>query len=434
MRLQWLVRTELVLAMTLGAAPTWAEPHNVVLFVPDGLRARSVDPGTRAGDGGGARRAGRQFPQSPFALPDLHHGQRLGDGDRPLPRRHRRFQQHDLCRHPGRGGRRRGDALPRERRRARRGRRAFRAATISTRRRSSPRRARRGFGTAAIGKLGPVLIFDHTDRSGAPSYHHRRRDRQRHRHSAGARARATRCRRGPAARDARPRRQRQVRRRRRRPARRVANIDAAGLFRRRRDQGGAAAAQGARQAVRAGVLVARSRRHAAQSGRQPRRADARHQRPDLAAPRSGTPTTISRASEAALDALGLAATTDIIVAADHGFSTISKESKTSPAAHGGTRACRRAQLPPGFLALDLAAALEPAALRSQRQERARSRTEHFPKARQRPHRQRSGASRCRRRRQWRLGPGLSAEARQGARAPRRRGAAAAGLCQRALRR
>ena len=34
----------------------------------------------------------------------------------------------------------------------------------------------------------------------------------------------------------------------------------------------------------------------------------------------------------ALDELGLSANTDIIIAADHGFSTISKESKTSPAA------------------------------------------------------------------------------------------------------
>ena len=57
---------------------------------------------------------------------------------------------------------------------------------------------------------------------------------------------------------------------------------AAGLFRRRRDQGRAANVQGAQQAVRAGVLVARSRRHAAQSGRQPQCVDARHQRADLA--------------------------------------------------------------------------------------------------------------------------------------------------------
>ena len=34
----------------------------------------------------------------------------------------------------------------------------------------------------------------------------------------------------------------------------------------------------------------------------------------------------------ALDELGLAASTNIMVSSDHGFSTISKESKTSPAA------------------------------------------------------------------------------------------------------
>ena len=59
----------------------------------------------------------------------------------------------------------------------------------------------------------------------------------------------------------------------------------------------------------------------------------------------------------ALDELGLAANTDIIVSADHGFSTISKESKTSPAAP--SELCRRARglLPPGFVAIDLAKAL-----------------------------------------------------------------------------
>ena len=34
----------------------------------------------------------------------------------------------------------------------------------------------------------------------------------------------------------------------------------------------------------------------------------------------------------ALDELGLAASTNIIISSDHGFSTISKESKTSPSA------------------------------------------------------------------------------------------------------
>jgi hypothetical protein len=59
----------------------------------------------------------------------------------------------------------------------------------------------------------------------------------------------------------------------------------------------------------------------------------------------------------ALDALGLAATTDIIVAADHGFATISKESKTSPAAQASYADVPPGLLPPGFVAIDLAKAL-----------------------------------------------------------------------------
>jgi hypothetical protein len=60
----------------------------------------------------------------------------------------------------------------------------------------------------------------------------------------------------------------------------------------------------------------------------------------------------------ALDELGLAATTDIIVSADHGFSTISKESKTSPSAKVSYDDTPKDFLPMGFLALDLAKALE----------------------------------------------------------------------------
>ena len=60
---------------------------------------------------------------------------------------------------------------------------------------------------------------------------------------------------------------------------------------------------------------------------------------------------------AALDRLGLSATTDIIVSADHGFSTISKESKTSPAAQARYSDVPAGLLPPGFVALDLAKAL-----------------------------------------------------------------------------
>jgi hypothetical protein len=59
----------------------------------------------------------------------------------------------------------------------------------------------------------------------------------------------------------------------------------------------------------------------------------------------------------ALDDLGLTATTNIMIAADHGFSTISKESKTSPAAKASYEDTPRDFLPMGFLAIDLAKAL-----------------------------------------------------------------------------
>src|SRR5438477_11664101 len=60
----------------------------------------------------------------------------------------------------------------------------------------------------------------------------------------------------------------------------------------------------------------------------------------------------------ASDDLGLSATTDIMVAADHGFSTISKESKTSPAAKMSFDDTPKDFLPMGFLAIDLAKALD----------------------------------------------------------------------------
>jgi arylsulfatase A-like enzyme len=59
----------------------------------------------------------------------------------------------------------------------------------------------------------------------------------------------------------------------------------------------------------------------------------------------------------ALDELGLAATTNIIVSADHGFSTISKESKSSPAAKISYEDTPKDFLPMGFVAIDLAKAL-----------------------------------------------------------------------------
>src|SRR6185437_9491637 len=60
----------------------------------------------------------------------------------------------------------------------------------------------------------------------------------------------------------------------------------------------------------------------------------------------------------ALDDLGLSATTDIIITSDHGFSTISKESRSSPSAKTRYADTPKDFLPMGFLAIDLARALK----------------------------------------------------------------------------
>ena len=60
---------------------------------------------------------------------------------------------------------------------------------------------------------------------------------------------------------------------------------------------------------------------------------------------------------AALRELGLEAATDLIVTADHGFSTISKQSSTSGAARETYPDVPPGLLPPGFVAIDLARAL-----------------------------------------------------------------------------
>jgi len=59
----------------------------------------------------------------------------------------------------------------------------------------------------------------------------------------------------------------------------------------------------------------------------------------------------------ALKRLGLDKITDIVVTADHGFSTASKQSATSPAAKLTYRDTPKGFLPAGFLAIDLAKAL-----------------------------------------------------------------------------
>jgi Type I phosphodiesterase / nucleotide pyrophosphatase len=59
----------------------------------------------------------------------------------------------------------------------------------------------------------------------------------------------------------------------------------------------------------------------------------------------------------AVEGLGLAASTNIILTSDHGFATISKESATSPSALATYQGVPAGQLPPGFLAIDISRAL-----------------------------------------------------------------------------
>ena len=120
--------------------------------------------------------------------------------------------------------------------------------------------------------------------------------------------------------------------------------------------------------------------------------------------------TIARDLLAALKRLGLDKTTDVFVTADHGFTTITKASVTSPAAHfTGNDDVALRSLPSGFLAVDVAAGLELAAHRSQcRLQAGGLRERSHAAARLRLYRPRSRASRGHRRAQWRLGPDLSA--------------------------
>lgn len=60
---------------------------------------------------------------------------------------------------------------------------------------------------------------------------------------------------------------------------------------------------------------------------------------------------------ATLNELGLDSQTNIFVTADHGFNTISKESKTSPSAKLNYENVPEGQMPPGYIAIDLSVAL-----------------------------------------------------------------------------
>ena len=136
---------------------------------------------------------------------------------------------------------------------------------------------------------------------------------------------------------------------------------------------------------------------------------------------------------AALGELGLLDTTDIIVVADHGFSTISKESQTSSTVKTKFADTPEGRLPLGFVALDLAHALDLPLIDPDDNYEPIADGEHSKFGngliggdKQQAQSRRGG--------EWRLGPDLSARRRQGDGQAGRRRAAGAGLRQRHFRR
>ena len=346
--------------MVLSATAASAQqntPHNLILFVPDGLRGQIVTPQT-APTMAEIRDKGVNFRNSHSVFPtfttanasSMATGHYLGDtgdfsntiytgfssvpaGDTVVPFLENDAVLGDVDEHFG------GDYLNEE--------------TILKMARA------KGFSTAAIGKVGPTLIFDHTDRADRPGLHSIVVD-----DSTGAKS-------GVPLSDEM------------KEALTKANLPLAAPSRGDNAKAGDAKTPGttvanvAQQAYFADVaskivlpmfkargkpfvLVFWSRDP---DGSQHNTGDSLN----TVTPGINGPTSMAGIKNAddnlaqlskALDDLGLSATTNIVVAADHGFSTISKESKTSPSAKATYADTPKDFLPMGFLALDLAKALD----------------------------------------------------------------------------
>jgi hypothetical protein len=212
-----------------------------------------------------------------------------------------------------------------------------------------------GLGTSTIGKLGPALIFDHTDRTGAPTIvvddatgsprgiplsQEVRAAMTNAGLSLAAPSRGDNGRAGTAA----------------TPGTKVANVVQQDWF---ADVATKVVLPLFKARNRPFVLVFWSRDP---DGTQHNQGDSLNRlTPGINGPTSlasirNADRDLSRI-EQALAALGLADTTDIFVTADHGFATIVKESKTSPAARASYADVPAGFLPPGFLAIDIATAL-----------------------------------------------------------------------------
>ena len=212
-----------------------------------------------------------------------------------------------------------------------------------------------GISTATIGKLGPALIFDHTDRTGAPtivvddstgspSGIPLSQEVQAAMTAAelplAAPSRGDNGKAGTAT----------------TPGTKVANIAQQAYF---ADVATKVVLPLFKARNRAFVLVFWSRDP---DGTQHNQGDSLNQlTPGINGPTSlasikNADDDLARIRKGLAD-LGLADTTDIFVTADHGFATISKESKTSPAAQASYSGVPAGFLPPGFVAIDIAAAL-----------------------------------------------------------------------------
>jgi len=252
-------------AMSPAAAAD--RPHNVVLFIPDGLRAPDRRPEDRADHGGAARRrACRQ--EQPLAVPDLHDrnasrmatGHYLGDtGD---------FSNIIYVGFPVSAAN--GTVTPFIENDPVLGEldAHFKGNYLDEVTLSSKRHGRRATRSAPqrFGKLGPTLIFDHANRSGEPTIVVDDSTGSPNGiplskpvidalSAAGL----------PLAAPSRWR-QRQGSATRRRRARRSPMSTSSAIFVDVATQGRAADVQGAQPAVPAGVLVARPGRQPAQSG------------------------------------------------------------------------------------------------------------------------------------------------------------------------
>ena len=355
--LAWLAAGLTVLSTGSALAQNNATSHNLVLFIPDGLRALKVTPDTAPAmvavrdKGVNFKNPHSLFPTFTMANSSaMSTGHYLGDtgtfsntiftgytsvpaGDTVVPFIENDAVLGDIDEHF------KSDYLDEE--------------TILKLARAQ------GFSTAAIGKVGPTLLFDHTDRADKPGLHSVVID-----DATGAKngvplsdemkdaltkaglplATPSRGDNGKAG-DAKT------------PGTTVANTTQQGYF-----------ADAATKVVlpmfkarnKPFVLVFWSRDP---DGSQHNQGDSLN----TLTPGINGPTSMASIKNAddnlaqlrkALDDLGLSATTDIMIAADHGFSTISKESKTSPAAKMNFDDTPRDFLPMGFLAIDLAKALD----------------------------------------------------------------------------